>query len=183
MGAWERHIAQEVDPDSLRDELAGGDLPSAFHRVAVEAGERAALTIGEVSIAHRELDRAAGSVGGWIRERGVRPGDRVVICATSSVPFVIAHLGILRAGAVATLADATLTERELRHVVATSGAVAAFASGDPVGRLEAIAESTPLRWVASLDAKGRGPCLEEALAARVAMPPGSPTGGARGYWA
>jgi len=184
VSAWEHHLAEEVDPDALRAELARGDLPSAFHRVAVEAGERAALTIGEQSIAHGELDRAAGKVGAWLRERGVQPGDRVVICASSSVPFVIADLGILRAGAVATLADATLTERELRHVVATSGAVAAFASGDPVGRLEAIAEDTPLRWVASLDARDRGPRLEEALSSRVALPPGKPDGeraGVLGY--
>ena len=112
---WEQHLGHEVDPVALRAELAAGDLPSAMHRAAIEAGERPALNITGQSITHRALDRDAGRVAAWIRMRGVRPGDRVVLCGSNSVAFVIAHLGILRAGAVVALAGETLTERKLRH--------------------------------------------------------------------
>ena len=98
--------------------------------------------------------------------RGVRPDDRVVLCGSNSVALVIAHLGILRAGAVVALAGETLTERELRHVVSNAAAIAAFASGEAVGRLEAIAADTGLEWVATLDVHGSAPRLEEALSQR-----------------
>jgi acyl-CoA synthetase (AMP-forming)/AMP-acid ligase II len=133
--AWEHHLGHEVDPVALRAQLAAGDLPSAIHRAAIEAGEQRALSIGDRSITHRELDRDAGRVAAWIRMRGVRPDDRVVLCGSNSVALVIAHRGILRAGAVVALAGETLNERELRHVVSNAAAIAAFASGEAVGRL------------------------------------------------
>ena len=42
--AWRRHLGEEVDPDSLRTELALGSLPRAFHETAARYPERAALT-------------------------------------------------------------------------------------------------------------------------------------------
>jgi malonyl-CoA/methylmalonyl-CoA synthetase len=170
--AWAEHVGDEINPDALRLDLSQGDLPSAFHRIAVEAGDRRALTIGERSISYRDLDRNAGTLAAWLRARGAQPGDRVVLCGSNSIEFVIAHLGVLRTGAVDTLAGSTLTERELRHVVTHSGAVGGFASGDAVGRLEALAADTAMAWVVSLEPDAGAQGLEGALNVRGTLRPG-----------
>jgi non-ribosomal peptide synthetase component F len=97
--AWRRHLGDEVDPDSLRAELALGSLPRAFHEAAARYPERTALTIDGEKISHVELDRLAARVGGWLRARGVGAQERVVLCGGNSLDFVTAYLGILRAGA------------------------------------------------------------------------------------
>jgi malonyl-CoA/methylmalonyl-CoA synthetase len=170
--AWERHLGEPVDPSRLRRRLAAGNLSRAFHEAAVEAGDRPALTIEGESTTHRELDRLASRLGAWIRGRGVRPGDRVILAGPGSLGFVVAYLGILRAEAVAVLGSADATERELSHLVSHSGAVAAFAGGDVRERLLALDHGCLLRAVISLNRGAPGPTLEEALGpADVLAPP------------
>ena len=125
--AWRRHLAEEVDPDSLRAELALGSLPRAFHETAARYPERPALTIDGASITHGELDRLAARAGGWLRAQGVGPQERVVLCGDNSLDFVTAYLGILRAGGVVVPAGTALAEPELRHLVEDSGAACALA--------------------------------------------------------
>ena len=165
VSAWSMHVGSEVDPVRLRAELTLGDLPACIGRAAAEAGPRPAVTIEEDSITHGELDRRAARVAGWLNRRGVGIGDRVVLCAQNSVALVVAHLGIMRAGGVTTLAGPTLTERELRDVAETSGAIGAFGSGEATGRLRALAADTTLGWVVSLDEEAGGPRLEETVEA------------------
>ena len=124
--AWERHLGREVDPAALRAELVEGSLTEAFHRAAAEAPERVALQIGETTITHGELDAAAARLGGWMRDRGVRPGDRVLVTGRTSIELVLAYLGVLRAGAAMVPADPGSTAGELAHLIGDSGAVAAW---------------------------------------------------------
>jgi malonyl-CoA/methylmalonyl-CoA synthetase len=138
--AWERHAGRPVDPA----ELGAGNLPRAFHEIAVEAGEKRALTIEDESIGYRELDERAARLGAWLRARGVEPGDRVLLAGPSSVGLAAAYLGILRAEAVVVLADARASERELEHLVRDADAVAAFASGEALERLERITRAYSL---------------------------------------
>ena len=161
IAAWERHAGRSLEPVELRRELAAGTLPEAFHAVAREAGERRAVSIEGESATYRELDELAGCVAAWLRSRGVRPGDRVVLCGPNSLPFVTAYLGILRAGAIAVLAGAELTERELAHLAGNSEAVAAFAAGDALGRLKSA--GGPVETFVSLDGQSP-PTLEEVAA-------------------
>jgi malonyl-CoA/methylmalonyl-CoA synthetase len=125
--AWERHLGRELDPAALRAELVAGSLTEAFHRTAAEAPERVAVQIGEATITHGELDAAAARLGGWMRDRGVQPGDRVLVSGHTSVELVLAYLGVLRAGAAMVPADPGSTASELAHLIADSGAVAAWA--------------------------------------------------------
>ena len=148
--AWERHLGREVDPAALRAELVEGSLTEAFHRTAAEAPERVALQIGETTITHGELDAAAARLGGWMRDRGVRPGDRVLVTGRTSVELVLAYLGVLRAGAAMVPADPGSTASELAHLIADSGAV-----GGVGGRASARPRPA-LRRRARRRARGRG---------------------------
>jgi malonyl-CoA/methylmalonyl-CoA synthetase len=142
--AWARHLGDEPDPAALRAELIAGTLIEAFHRTAARDPGRPALEVGGVAVTHGELDARAGRLGGWLRDRGVEAGDRVLVAGASSVALVAAYLGVLRAGAAMVPADPGSTRAELEHLVADSGAAAALTDPD-------VREKLPsLRVVAAL---------------------------------
>ena len=47
-----------------------------------------------------ELDEASARVAGLLRERGLKPGDRVGIMLPNVAEFAVAYYGVLRAGGV-----------------------------------------------------------------------------------
>ena len=172
--AWQLHLGREVDAAALRTELVEGTLPRAFHQTAQRTPERIALTIDDETATHGELDRRAARVGGWLREQGLDPGERVLLSGGNSLDFVVAYLGVLRAGGVVVLAGAGLTESELRHLVQDGGAAYALAQGDALDRLSAVArEDTTLRSVVAL---GEGasdvPSLQRAVDEGEPLEPG-----------
>ena len=149
--AWERHLGRDVDPGALRAELVEGSLPQAFHNIAARYPERPALTIDDETTTHGELDRLAARTGGWLQAQGIDPEERIVLCGINSINFVVAYLGILRAGCIVVPAGAALTGSELRHLVENSGAVCALAQGNALDRLMSIPDDTPLRMVVALE--------------------------------
>jgi malonyl-CoA/methylmalonyl-CoA synthetase len=177
--AWERHLGREVEADSLRAELVEGTLPQEFHDTATRDPERTALTIDEQKISHGELDRLAARVGGWLQVQGIGSGERIVLCGDNSLDFVIAYLGILRAGSIVVPAGAALTEAELRHFVEDSGASCALAQGDALERLMRIAhEDSPLRLVVTLEEgeASEAPALRQAISEGEPLEPGDAGG-------
>ncbi len=173
--AWQRHLGGEIDVDSLRAELVEGSLPRAFHDTAARDPERTALTVDDETITHGELDRLAARAGGWLQAQGIGPEERVVLCGSNSLNFVIAYLGILRAGSVVVPAGAALTEPELRHLVEDSGAACALAQGDALDRLMSIAsDDTPLHMVLTLEEEEASdtPSLQQAISQGEPLEPG-----------
>jgi malonyl-CoA/methylmalonyl-CoA synthetase len=173
--AWERHLGREVDADSLRAELVEGTLTRAFYDTAMRDPEHTALTIDGQEITHGELDHLAARAGGWLQAQGIGSGDRVVLCGDNSLDFVIAYLGILRAGSILVPAGAALTESELRHFVEDSGASCALAQGDALERLMRIAhEDSPLRLVVTLEEEEASdvPSLQQAISEGELLEPG-----------
>jgi long-chain acyl-CoA synthetase len=70
-----------------------------------------------------ELAERIRRVAAGLREAGLRPGERVVICMANCPEVSITYNAVWRAGAVATPVLFLLSEDELRHVLADSGAV------------------------------------------------------------
>ena len=68
-------------------------------RVAAERPHAAALACGDDQLSYGALLVRAERVAAALHRLGVRPGDRVAVCAERSVELVIAILGILAAGA------------------------------------------------------------------------------------
>jgi malonyl-CoA/methylmalonyl-CoA synthetase len=177
--AWQRHLGREIEAGTLRAELVEGSLPRAFHEAAVRAPKDAALTIDDEEITHGELDRLAATVGGWLRAQGLAPEERVILCSSNSLNFVVAYLGILRSGGVVVPAGAALTEGELRHLAQDSGATYALAQGDALGRLASISrEDTPLREVVAIGEEMGSDALslQEVISAGEHLEPGDASG-------
>ncbi len=117
-----------------------GDGPSLFF-------EGTWHTAGELAGRARRV--AAGLAG-----LGVQPGDRVVLCMTNCPEVGIAYAALWRAGAVPTPVLFLLTEPELRHVVADSGAKAVLTTPEWLPKIQAAAPGLPVVVVGGDGAAG-----------------------------
>ena len=149
--AWRLHLGADADPDALRAELAAGTLAEAFAATAAGRPDAPALTIDGVAATHGELDARAARIGGFLRARGVEAGDRVLLCAPTSMELVVSYLGVLRIGATAMPCDAALTAAELKHLLDDAGPVAAFVAPEARDRL---AEAGDVATVVAMDEVG-----------------------------
>jgi benzoate-CoA ligase family protein len=74
-------------------------------RVSEGRGHRRAILTDRGSTSYAELHDAAGRFASLLRERGVEPGDRVVLSLDDDVPYVAALFGILRVGGVVVMVN------------------------------------------------------------------------------
>ena len=122
---WEAHLPAGTAPDEV-DLLAGGTLPAAWTRVWGAAPDAPLLFERGGWMSAAELEDASRTVAGRLREAGLRPGDRMLFSAGTSLRLVIAHVAALRAGIVVVPANTAYRDRELAHLVADSAPAAAL---------------------------------------------------------
>ena len=146
---WRRHLPGAADLSVFVAGLGGETIPALAAATAAAVPDRVAVSVDGETATHAELDAAAASVAGWLARR-IRPGDRVLLAAGSSVGFVRCYLGALRAGAVVVLANPGYTAAELGHIAADSEAVLAFADREPAGQLAGLPEPPPTVEVGDL---------------------------------
>jgi malonyl-CoA/methylmalonyl-CoA synthetase len=151
--AWRIHLGEGFDGhEDVIGLLEGDSLPGLFSATAGREPERRALTIGRQSVSHGELDEHAARVGGWLAQHRIGRGDAVLVSAGNSVALVQAYLGVLRVGAVAVLANPSLTEPELARLVLDSRASAAFTGGSALARVNRVrSEHRVPRLIVGLD--------------------------------
>jgi long-chain acyl-CoA synthetase len=68
------------------------------------------------------LRARVGATALGLRATGVRPGDRVAIMSPNRVDWIVAHLAIVHAGAIAVPLYAAQAHDHVRHILAHSGA-------------------------------------------------------------
>jgi acyl-CoA synthetase (AMP-forming)/AMP-acid ligase II len=134
LNGWQEHLPGVADVRDYASGLGEQTIPELAAAAADRVPDRIAVTVDGEPVTHAGLDGAAARVAAWLAKL-VRPGDRVLLAAGSSVGFVRCYLGALRAGAVLVLANPGYTAAELGHLVADSGAVLAFADREPARRL------------------------------------------------
>ena len=84
---------------------------------------KTALVCGEKRLSYSEIDAQANLLAAALIEMGVKRQDRVVIFMDNSVESVVAMFGILKAGAIFIILNATMKARKLNYVMKDSGAV------------------------------------------------------------
>src|SRR5690349_240499 len=103
---------------------------------------------------YRGLDAGMDRVAAALQRDGVRPGDVVAICASSSIEYALAFLGALRAGvAVAPLAPSS-TPESLAGMLKDCGAKLLFLDAAVASALEPVRASITARWVRTDEASG-----------------------------
>jgi long-chain acyl-CoA synthetase len=117
--------------------------------------DRPAVRLGDEVLSYAELDGRTAQVAGWLRERGLRPGDRVGIMLPNVLAFPVLYYGVLRAGGVVVPMNPLLKAREVKHYLGDSGARLVFAwptaSGEAeAGAADAGAVTVTAGWLAEM---------------------------------
>ena len=119
-------------------------------------GSRAALICGDQSLSYAELAAQVARAAKALRALGVSPGDRVLMMMRDTPEFAAAWLGAVHAGAVAVALNSKLSEAELRHIRADSGARLTIIEGQRSWR-DALRTALPI--AAPHESRGEDPAF------------------------
>ncbi len=100
----------------------GTNLASIVGASAARDAAAPAVRLGEQALSYGELDDGSARVATLLRERGLRPGDRVGVMLPNVLEFPLAYYGVLRAGGVVVPMNVLLKRREIAFYLADSGA-------------------------------------------------------------
>src|SRR6201986_638645 len=119
---------------------------------------RPAVRLDDADLSYARLDELSARAAGWLRERGLRPGDPVGIMLPNVPHFPVFYYGLLRAGGAVVPMNPLLKAREVAHYLGDSGASLVLAWETAAGEAGAGAEKAGASAVtisaASLDAVG-----------------------------
>ncbi|MGW0765452.1 long-chain-fatty-acid--CoA ligase [Streptomyces sp. NPDC002676] len=104
--------------------------------------DRAALRLGDDFVTYRTLDQRSARMAELLRERGVRPGDRVGIMLPDVPEFAVAYFGVLRAGGIVVPMNPLLKSREVAYYLGDSQARLLFAWHEFADEARAGAQQT-----------------------------------------
>ncbi|MEK6299004.1 MAG: AMP-binding protein, partial [Paraburkholderia tropica] len=99
-----------------------GDALSLFRAAVARAPERSALLYFDGALTYAELDAQSDALACAWRERGIARGERVAIYLQNVPQFVIALVAAWKLGAIAVPVNPMNRARELRVLLADSGA-------------------------------------------------------------
>ncbi|MDN5715976.1 MAG: AMP-binding protein, partial [Janibacter sp.] len=114
-----------------------GDLtvPEYVDAWAQRQPDRPAVVHDDVVTDYRELADRHARWAGWLRAKGVAPGERVGVHLGNVPEFVVAFLGTLRAGCVHVPVNPMFQHAELVHELGDSGASVVVTSAALAQRL------------------------------------------------
>lgn len=116
--------ALAADPlTELRRRLRSGTVPEEL----LKAGPDVVLRSGDRTLTRDQLKAAAERVAGGLRRRDVRSGLRVALFAANSLDWVVAYLGVQRAGGVAVMMNPEYHSAEAEHILSDSDPIAVIA--------------------------------------------------------
>jgi malonyl-CoA/methylmalonyl-CoA synthetase len=153
-------ISATQNLEALRRRLRSGTLPAEL----LKPGREVVLRSSDRKLTRDELRAGAERVAGGLHELGVRAGDRVGLYAANSLDWVIAYLGVQRAGGCVVPMNPDYHAAEAGHILSDSDPTLVIADGPRA----AIVETLGLR-VAPIEALPRS-----APPAMPALSPDSP---------
>lgn len=106
-------------------------LNSLVQRTLFLHGHRPALARGYgTPVSYQELGQRISALAGWLRnEKGLQPGDRVVIAMKNSIEYAEILLACWHGGLCAVPVNSKLHLNELGYILEDSGASICFSSG------------------------------------------------------
>jgi long-chain acyl-CoA synthetase len=125
-------------------------------QVRLRGGEEA-LVCGAKRMSFAALDEASTRLGAALADRGVAPGDRVALLLPNCAEFVIAFLGIVKAGAIAVPIGTRLAAAEVAYVLRDCAPRVAFIHAETRATFDQAA--VPVRYVFAVDGHDFGPLV------------------------
>ncbi|MFL6121159.1 FadD3 family acyl-CoA ligase [Actinophytocola sp.] len=109
-------------------------IPAAVEDAARRFGAAEALVDGPVRMSWRQLHEQVQGAAGVFIDGGVRPGDRVAVCAPNTHHWVLMALGALSAGATLVPVNTRFTATETADLLDRTHARALVVADDFLGR-------------------------------------------------
>ncbi len=147
--------------------------PTAFNTLPNLIGEHArarpqsiALVVGQRQMTYSDLDALMHRVAGALHQHGVRAGEAIAICASSSIEYAAVFLGALRAGVVVAPMAPSSTAQSLDRMVADAQARVVFTDESCAALVEEALKGRPLPVpCVSLEGSGAGGSFSHWLTA------------------
>ncbi|MGH3341672.1 MAG: (2,3-dihydroxybenzoyl)adenylate synthase [Carbonactinosporaceae bacterium] len=108
----------------------GDTLGGLLRTWADTHGERTALVCGSRRVSYRRLDEEADRLAAWLRGRGLRPGDHVVVQLPNTVEFLTLSFALFRLGALPVFALPAHRRHEIRYFCEFTAATAYVVPAD-----------------------------------------------------
>ncbi|MCP4642149.1 MAG: amino acid adenylation domain-containing protein [bacterium] len=123
-------LVPKEDARSLVAEFAGSSRPyprnatvhGVFEREAAQRPDAVAVVDGETELSYGELNSRANRFAHYLLSRGVTTGKTVALCMDRSWEYVVAVLGILKAGAVYVPLEPGLPSHRVEYILNDAGA-------------------------------------------------------------
>ncbi len=128
-------------------------IPKVLERAARRFGDQEALVEGDLRLSYVELAQRADEVARALISSGIERGDRVAIWAPNSATWVMAALGIHRAGAAIVTMNTRFKGSEGAYLLQKSGA----------RMLLTVTDFLDTNYIQLLDDAGRPESLEEIV--------------------
>lgn len=166
---------------SIADVLAQdcGSIPELIHLHALARPSHPALIAGDDRMDYAGLDATMDRVAAALQRDGAAPGRAAAIAASSSIPYVAAYLGAVRAGASVTPLQPSATPDQLVAMLEDARPTHLFLD-DAVARALSTASRPVTAVRVALDGSTAGQPFADWLApagaapAPVAVAPGAP---------
>ena len=113
-------------------------VPALFAAQVARTPEAVALSCGERSWTYRELDEAANRLAHLLVERGVGPGQSVVLLFSRSAEAIVAILAVLKTGAAYLPIDPALPSARIEFMLTDAAPLAAITTSGLAGRLDGL---------------------------------------------
>ena len=120
---WPARVPHAISPPATA-------LPDNLLVNARRFPQRPALVFLGHTTTYAELAAQVERFAGWLGERGIQRGDRVLVGMQNCPQLVIAHYAILRVNAVVVPVNPMNKAAELKHLIEDSGGVLAITSAD-----------------------------------------------------
>lgn len=106
------------------------------------------------SMSYADLALVVGIVAGRLRDAGIRPGDRVLVCLPSGIDFVQAYYSVIAAGAIAVPISPRLPEADVERILrdCQPGAVISTSGGVVPGQKISLASADLSRYASEGEA-------------------------------
>lgn len=101
-------------------------IPELIEKQANHCGHRTALVVDSVSITFDELNRSVDHTAAFLQSAGLGYGDCIAVCGRTSIEYIVAFLGGLRAGTAVTPLPSAATAITLKSMLVDSSAKCIF---------------------------------------------------------
>ncbi|RFU61366.1 AMP-binding protein [Bacillus sp. V59.32b] len=122
-------------------------LQSFLKESSLEFPDRVSIHFMGKELTFKEVYESSLKFAAYLKELGIKKGDRVAIMLPNIPPAVISYFGILMAGGIVVQTNPTYTERELEYQMKDSGAKAIVTMDLLFPRVTKVAPTTDIEHV------------------------------------